>query len=50
MDQTLTHDTLAITFTAGWMSYEEFAEEYYETTIPYTRPTPVVIPEHELPY
>ena len=50
MDQTLTHDTLATTSTAGWMSYEEFAEEYYETTIPYTRTTPGVIPEHELPY
>ena len=50
MDQTLTHDTLAITSTVGWMSYEEFAEEYYETTIPYTRTTPVVVPERELPY
>ena len=28
MDQTLTHDTLAITSTAAWMSYEEFAEEF----------------------
>ncbi len=50
MDQTLTHDTLAITSTAGWMSYEEFAEEYYETPIPYTRTPRVEIPEHELPY
>jgi hypothetical protein len=50
MDQTMTHDTLAITSTAGWMSYEEFVEEYYETIIPYTYTTSVVIPEHELPY
>ena len=48
MDQTLTHDTLAITSTAGWMSYAEFAEEYYETTLP---PTEIeVIREDELPF
>jgi len=51
MDQTLTHDTLACTSTAGWMSYEEFAEEFWETPLPRTRPTELaIIPEDELPW
>lgn len=51
MDQTLTQDTLAITSTAGWLSYAEFAEEFWETPVTYTRTAQTeVIPENELPY
>ena len=48
MEQTLTHDTLAITSTAGWMSYAEFAEEYYETPLPPTETA--IIREEDLPF
>ena len=48
MDQNITHDTLTITSTAGWMSYAEFAEEYYETPLPRTKIA--IIPEEELPF
>jgi hypothetical protein len=51
MDQTLTQATLAITSTAGWMSYEEFAEEFWETPVTYNRTAPAeIIPENELPF
>ncbi len=48
MEQTLTHDTLAIMSTVGWMSYAEFAEEYYETPLPRTEIA--IIPEEDLPF
>ncbi len=49
MQQALTHDTLAITSLAGWISYEQIAEEFWETPLP--RLTPIaIIPEEELPY
>ena len=44
MDQTIT------TPTAGWMSYDEFAEQFYETPLAWTNPDPIDIPENELPY
>ena len=51
MQQALTHDTLATTSLAGWLSCEQLAEEFWETPLPRTRPTPIAtIPEEELPY
>ena len=38
-----------LTSTAGWMLYEEFAEEFWEMPLPRTRPTAIaIIPEDEL--
>jgi hypothetical protein len=51
MDQTLTHDTLVSISAGGWMSYEEFVEEFWEMPPPRTRPTAIaIIPEDELPW
>jgi hypothetical protein len=51
MNQTLALDTLATISTAGWMSYEEFAEEYWEKPIRHSRPArSEIIPESELPF
>ena len=51
MDQTLMHDTLVSISTAGWMLYEEFAEEFWEMPLPRTRPTAIaIVPEDELPW
>jgi hypothetical protein len=50
MDHTLTQDTLAITSTAGRLSYEEIAEEFWETPVMYTRTAQTeLIPENEWP-
>jgi hypothetical protein len=48
MDQTLTQDTLATTSTTGWLLYAEFAEEFWETPVTYTRTAQTeVIPDNE---
>jgi hypothetical protein len=51
MEQTFTHDEVTTTSTDGWMSYEEFAEEFWEKPVKRTRPIRVeIIPEGELPF
>ena len=50
MQQALTHDTLATTSLAGWLSYEQIAEEFWETPLPRTLTQIATIPEEELPY
>jgi hypothetical protein len=50
MDQTLRLDIANIS-TASWMSYEDFAEEYWEKPIRHSRQeTSEIIPESELPF
>jgi hypothetical protein len=44
-------DTLATTSTTGWLPYAEFAEEFWETPVTYTRTAQTeVIPDNEEPY
>jgi len=51
MDETLTHDTLVSISTAGWMLYEELAEEFWEMPLPRAWPAAIaIIPEDELPW
>ncbi len=51
MDQIIMHHEMTTTSTAEWMSYLEFAEEYYETPLPNCHPAPSeMIPENELPF
>ena len=50
MDQIM-HLEMTTTSTTGWISYAEFAEEYYETPLPnYWPAQSETIPENELPF
>lgn len=50
MGHTLTHHDLTTTPAAGWMSYEELTEEFYETDWSRTPAARAEIPESELPF